>query len=155
VTVDGIIDSEWDNAPQIVLDDISKLYKEENWKGYRDLSVAFSAMYDEDYFYFRATVTDEDFCQEMDAPRMWKGDCIQLGLYNDADGLYAKKKAEPTYDGLDFGFVGGEPVVYRTQCATDIYPRSVVEQNEDLEFKCRQENIDTIYEIKVGWDNTA
>ena len=151
VKIDGIIDDEWENAPEIVLDDISMLADEENWKGYRDLSVAFSAMYDEDYFYFRATVSDEDFWQEMEAPEMWKGDCIQFGLYNDTDGFYTKKTAGTKYDGLNFGFINGEPVVYRSQRATDIYPQAVMEQNENLEFKCRQELISTIYEIKVAW----
>ena len=58
-TIDGIIDDdEWALAQKTVCDDVSMLIDEPNWKGYRDLSVEFSAMYDEDYFYFRAAVTD-------------------------------------------------------------------------------------------------
>ena len=151
VTVDGVIDDEWEAANEIVLDDISMLADEPNWKGYRDLSVAFSAMYDEDYFYFRATVTDEDFCQKNDAAEVWKGDSIQFGIYNDTNGLYEKKTAGTKYDGLNFGFINEEPVVYRSQRATDIYPQGIMEQNDELEFKCRHDQIDTVYEIKIGW----
>lgn len=152
VTVDGVIDEdEWANAPKVVLDDVSMLYEEENWKGYRDLSAVFSAMYDEDYFYFCATVTDEDFCQNMWAAEVWKGDSIQFGLYNDTDGVYAKKAAGSKYDGLNFGFIDGKPVAYRSQRTTKVYPQETLEQSDDFEFQCRQESIDTIYEIKVRW----
>ena len=151
ITIDGIIDDEWKNSSEVVIDDSSMLHDEENWKGYRDLSATIAAMYDEDYFYFYSIVTDEIFCQEMEPTEVWKGDSIQTGLYNDTEGLFAKREAGAKYEGLNYGLIHGEPKCYRSKSASDLCPYEVLEENEDFEFKCSQDGINTIYEIKVSW----
>ena len=152
VTVDGIVDDEWADAPKTVCDDVSMLIDEPNWKGYRDLSAVFSAMYDEKYLYFYATVTDETFHQDKDPAEMWKADSIQFGFYNDTEGLYARKAAGAKYDGINFALINDEPVIYRSQRTTRIYPQGVMEQGDDVRLACRRDMIDLTYEIKLSWE---
>ena len=150
--IDGVIGDEWSAAQKIVCDDVSMLIDEPNWKGYRDLSAVFAAMYDEKYLYFYATVSDENFVQDKDPGEMWKADSIQFGFYNDTDGMYARKTAGAKYDGINFAFMEGVPTVYRSQRTVRIYPQGVMEQDEDVQMECRRDLIDLTYEIKMSWE---
>ena len=153
ITVDGIIDEEqWGYAPKFVCDDVSMLTNDmENWKGFRDLSAVFSVLYDKENLYFYATVTDEIFHQDKKADNMWEADCIQFGFYNDTEKLYQKKAAGTRYDGINFGFVGGENVAYRSQRVNYLVDKGIIEPSDELEFKTNRVLNDMTYEIKISW----
>jgi len=152
INVDGIIDEEqWDYAPKFVCDDVSMLTNDmENWKGFRDLSAVFSMLYDKDNLYFYAVVTDEIFHQDQKADSMWNADCIQFGFFNDTEGLYKAKDAGTRYDGINFGYIDGEDVAYRSQRVNYLVDKGIMESDE-LEFKTNRVINDMTYEIKISW----
>ena len=153
ITVDGVIDEQqWSYAPEFVCNDVTMLTNDfENWKGFRDLSAVFSVLYDKEYLYFRATVTDEIFHQDKKADNMWEADCIQFGFYEDTQGLYKAKDAGTRYDGINFGFINGESVAYRSQRVNYLVDKGIIEPSEELEFKCNHVRNDMTYEIKISW----
>lgn len=155
ITVDGVIDEkEWELAPKFVCDDVSMLTNDfENWKGFRDLSAVFAVLYDKEYLYFHATVTDEIFHQDKKADNMWEADCIQFGFFNDTDKTYETKTAGSRYDGINFGFIDGKPVAYRSQRVNYLVDKGVMESCDEFEFECSRNLNDMTYEIKISWRN--
>jgi len=153
IVVDGVIDeAEWEYAPKYVCDDVTMLTNDfENWKGFRDLSAVFSVLYDKEYLYFCAVVTDEIFHQDRSSSNMWEADCIQFGFYEDTQNLYKIKDAGTRYDGINFGHIAGEDIAYRSQRVNYLVDKGDMEQGETLRFKTNRVINDMTYEIKMSW----
>ena len=120
-----------------------------NWKGFRDLSSVFSILYDEDNLYFYSVVTDEIFCQET-PDELWNGDSIQLGFYDDTEGLFAAKLAGNKFEDINFGYYNGEPIANRTRRTGTLVEKGRISA-DGFEFKCVHEGDDLTYEIKMPW----
>lgn len=155
ITVDGVLDeAEWAKAQKTMVDSQEQIVGIENWKGFRDLSASFMIMYDEDFFYFGAVVSDENYVQESadDLMHMSDDDSIQLAWYNDIDGLYKEKIASADHEGMSFAYINGEPKAYRTNRQVDYTGRGEVKQSDDFQMACSQTDHDITYEFKVSWE---
>jgi hypothetical protein len=82
ITVDGKVDSEWDNAMQFVLDneEQTRMLEKWQWGGVEDLSAVGRLMWDDEYLYFSIDATDKVHAQQNDAENSWKSDGIQFAI---------------------------------------------------------------------------
>ena len=152
IVVDGIIDDEaWKNSVKMNCNNGSQVVLIEDWKGDRDLSATFSMLWDSEYFYFYAVVTDETFYQKEKPVDLWQGDSVQIGIYNDVDGLLRKGKAGDLFEEINLGFVDGVPVAYRTRRQAKLTKKGEIEINEDFSLMCKKSGDDLTYELKVNW----
>lgn len=153
VTVDGIIDdAAWQNSVKMKCDKESQIVSIEDWKGDRDLSAVFSVLWDSEYFYFYAVVTDEIFYQKEEQTKyLYKGDSVQIGIYNDIDGLLKKGKAGDMFEEITLGFADGVPKAYRNRCQTEFTTKGEITLNDNFDLKCQKFGDDLTYELKVKW----
>lgn len=118
--IDGDL-SDWKNAKPIYLNDSSQavgLIPYMDW----NLSAEIKTMWDEENFYFAATVTDNVYFQPHTGSLVWEGDNFQLGFYTDVlknekkEGFVSDKTKSFLYgisktkNGTEaWRWVGGEP----------------------------------------------
>jgi hypothetical protein len=77
----------WDRTNPMLINKASQigrlLFGNQPWKGEQDLSAKVSAMYDDQYLYVGAEVTDDSLVTHWDFPRMsypWDTDCMEVVL---------------------------------------------------------------------------
>ncbi len=82
--IDGVLETgEWKGVWMTADTEDRADYNTGKWNGPDDLSLDANLMWDEEYLYFGAIVTDDVFCNEKTAPGdMWNGDNIQFGIEN-------------------------------------------------------------------------
>ena len=153
IKVDGIIDDKaWQNSVKMNCNKGSQVVSIEDWKGDRDLSAVFSMLWDSEYFYFYAVVTDEIFYQQEEQSKyMYKGDSVQIGIYNDLDGLLRKGKAGDMFEEITLGYSNGVPKAYRNRCQADFTTKGEITLSENFDLKCQRNGDDLTYEMKVKW----
>ena len=153
VTIDGVLDEEeWKYGIKMRCDDISQVVNITNWKGFRDLSAEFSIMWDSEYMYFNAVVTDEIFSQTEEPGNLWKGDSVQFGVYNDSEGLLAANKAGTHFEEIGLALMEGVPTAYRFRCQGDTTESGLIE-TDGFEMACLREGDDLTYELKFKWSD--
>lgn len=152
VVVDGVIDDEaWQNSVKMNCNKASQIVLIEDWKGDRDLSATFSILWDSEYFYFSAIVTDETFHQNEEPNKMWNGDSVQFGIYDDTDGLLRAGQAGKKFENITLGWVNGVPKAYRHTSQKDLTTVGEVVLNDDFDLKCKRSGDDLTYELKIKW----
>jgi len=152
VIIDGVLDdSAWKNSITMTCNKASQIVMIEDWKGDRDLSATFSILWDEEYFYMYAVVTDEIFCQEETAENLWKGDSVQFGIFNDTEGLLAKRDAGKVYEEIGIAFIKDEPTAYRFISQTGETKTGLIEKGDGFDMACKKEGDNLTYELKFSW----
>ena len=152
VKIDGIIDEEvWNNGVVMTCDDASKIVMIEDWKGERDLSADFSILWDEEYFYMYAKVTDEIFSADDTVSNLWNGDSVQFGIYHDTDGNLVKGTAGDKYEEIGIAFIDSKPAAYRYISQNDT--TEVGEISKGLDLACVREGDVMTYELRFKWSD--
>lgn len=124
----------------------------EPWNGPSDMSFSGTMMWDEDYFYFMAIVTD-NFHFVNHTPggidNTWRGDGIQFGI---DDRLDINTVEAGVFNELSIAEVPGlGPVIYKQISYYSGTPEKLVLENAELGFK-RYDSY-TAYECKIPWDD--
>lgn len=152
VTIDGIIDEPaWQNGVVMTCDDASRIVMIEDWKGERDLSADFSILWDEDYFYMYAKVTDEIFSPDDLVSALWNGDSVQFGIYHDTEGNLVKGTAGDKYEEIGIAYIDSKPCAYRYISQNDT--TQVGEIVEGLDLACVREGDVMTYELRFKWSD--
>lgn len=152
ITIDGKIDdAAWANGVVMTCDDVSNIVMIEGWKGDRDLSADFSILWDEEYFYMYAVVTDEIFRPETPTIALWRGDSVQFGIYHDTENALIKGTAGDKYEEIGMALLDGKPAAYRFITQTDNTEVGEISIGDGFEIAIQQDGIDTIYELKATW----
>ncbi|MBE7015862.1 MAG: hypothetical protein E7417_03455 [Ruminococcaceae bacterium] len=152
ITIDGKIDEKaWENGVVMTCDDVSKIVMIEGWKGERDLSADFSILWDEEYFYMYAVVTDEVFCPETPTIALWRGDSVQFGIYHDTENALIKGTAGDKYEEIGMALLDGKPAAYRFITQKDLTEVGEIEIGNGFDIAIQKDGIDTIYELKATW----
>ncbi len=126
------------------------------WGGVDDQSAVCGMLWDEEYCYFYADVTDDIFYQPYFNSNMWMGDGVQLGI-TDYIGLNMSKRVNAgtadsgidysSYTELSMGLTNNGPTTWRHRTIKD-RPLSAV---ENVETAFVQNGNHTIYEMKIPW----
>lgn len=152
IIVDGKIDEDaWKNGVTMTCDDVSKIVMIEGWKGERDLSADFSILWDEEFFYMYAVVTDEIFHPETPTIALWRGDSVQFGIYHDTENALIKGTAGDKYEEIGMALLDGKPAAYRFITQSDKTEVGEIVIGDGIEIAITQDGIDTIYEFKSTW----
>jgi len=152
IDIDGIIDEEaWNGSFLMTCDDASKIVMIENWKGDRDLSGEFSVLWDEDYLYFYAAVTDEIFYPEKASANLRNGDSVLIGVYNDKQKELINGDVESDFEEIGLAFIDNRPVAYRFTSQTGGTKVGEIESGEHFDMACVREGDDITYEMKIKW----
>ncbi len=154
VKIDGIIDEAvWRNGIVMTCDDASKIVMIEDWKGERDLSADFSILWDEDYFYMYAVVTDEIFSPDAEVKNLWNGDSVQFGIYHDTEGALVNGTAGVKYEEIGISYIDDKPSAYRYRSQNDLTEIGEIEISDGFELACVKEGDDLTYELKFKWSD--
>ena len=140
-----------DNDVVMTCDDASRIVNIEDWKGDRDLSGDFSMLWDEEYFYFYAVVTDEDFYTVTPASNLWNGDSVQFGVYHDTENALVNGTAGRKFEEIGLAVLEGKPVAYRFVSQSGETPIGEIEKGDNFDFACKREGNVQTYELKLKW----
>lgn len=154
--IDGSIeDGEWFNECKFDLKYKSQVdflapLTSNDWRGSSDIGGSLYGMYDEQYFYFGAEITD-DVLGQSDPKNIWANDSIQYAFApeNTASG----KRTE-----YGIGMLNGEAAIERYSFVTvDTDMFGVYDKNEGIQaiqYKITRDEDRkvTIYESRVPWD---
>lgn len=152
VVIDGNIDEKaWKHGVVMTCDDASRIVNIEDWKGDRDLSGDFSMLWDEEYFYFYAVVTDEDFYTVAPASNLWNGDSVQFGVYHDTENALVNGTAGRKFEEIGLAVLEDEPVAYRFVSQSGETPIGEIEKGDNFDFACKREGNVQTYELKLKW----
>ena len=152
VKIDGSIDEEvWKNSIVMSCNDASQLVMIEDWKGDRDLSADFSILWDEENFYMYAVVKDEDFAPHSTVAKLYDGDSIQFGIYNDTEGNLVKGTAGTKYEEIGIAYIDEKPSAFRYISQKDMTERGEIAIGEGFDFACKREGDELTYELKFKW----
>lgn len=147
--IDGVMEQgEW-NSIWVGADTKKDVLQITDWRGPSDLSFGGTAMWDEDYFYLAAVVTDDYHCVTYTpegAKNMWRGDGIQFGL-DDHPEINSADKVRFTEIGLAEVPEEGD-IVYRFSSAYDL-PVTYVEK---AKLAVKRMDGYTVYELALPWD---
>ena len=126
------------------------------WGGVDDQSAICGMLWDEEYCYFYADVTDDIFYQPYFNSNMWMGDGIQMGL-TDNIGLNMDKAVNrgtadsgvdyTNYTELSAGLTGDGTTIWRHRTIKD----KPLNKVENIEAVFVQNGNHTIYEMKIPW----
>ncbi len=154
VKIDGIIDEEvWNNGIVMTCDDASRIVMIEDWKGDRDLSSDFSILWDEEYFYLYAVVTDEILSPDAVASNLWNGDSVQFGLYHDTENALVNGTAGADYEEIGIAFIDDKPTAYRFRSQAGNTQKGEIEIGEGFDMACVRNGDDLTYELKFRWSD--
>ena len=121
------------------------------WRGVDDLSFSGTMLWDEDYFYFLAIVTDDIYYvnhQPSGVQYTYNGDGIQIGIDDRVD---VNSVEATVFNELNVGEVPGVgPVVYKQKAYYADSPVGTVLENAEVAIK-RYDKY-TVYECKIPWD---
>lgn len=144
--IDGVInEGEWNTQPIIIHKEnqMKKLDKAPNdwWSGTEDLSSVGYLLWDENYMYFAADVTDNihltyDECVE----DPWKADSIQVGITDSKDS--------DVFTEFALALVDGEPLL---KFYSSTIPNIGLTDLQGSEYKVTREGTHTYYEVKIPW----
>lgn len=151
VKADGIIGDEWKDALKIRCDGESAVRIMSDREGTEDLSFEFSVMWDEEFLYFYADVTDNVFSQTNTPDSVWKGDSVQLGLYDNKEGRLLTGYAGSQFEEIALAVVDEKPVAYRFGKQTQNTQTGIIEADEDFELGTEKNDAGIVYEMKISW----
>ncbi len=152
--IDGVVSSgEW-NGSWIGADTADDFEKSGDflgdWGGPSDVSFSGTMMWDEDYFYFMAIVTDDiNYASyfPVHPKEMWKADSVQFALDNRVNPTSSKGKF--TEIGLgDVPGMGGVAWRYKSVIGSDL-PEG--EQVEGSQIAVKRYSEYTVYECAIPW----
>ena len=151
--IDGKADKgEWSNKTAMItdtLDMIGWIDNNSTWGGKNDLSAKSVIQWDEDNLYLMTQVTDDKFCQPYTGGDMWKGDCIQLGVFYGEETFNFNGEINTKFNELCIGQTPNGPEVYRTLSQkSGVYNKGYV---EDCELAVKTDGGITTYELKIPW----
>lgn len=151
--IDGVVDiGEWNGS--WIGSNEKKDYVQllSPWRGEDDLSFSGTMLWDEDYFYFLAIVTDDVYYvnhQPSGVQFTYNGDGIQIGIDDRVD---VNSVEATVFNELNVGEVPGVgPVVYKQKAYYADSPVGTVLENAEVGFK-RYDSY-TVYECKIPWDD--
>lgn len=135
LNVDGLLE-DWDGEGHsaLALPAAPEQVRINGWGGEEDLSMQARFAYDEENFYFSATVTD-NIHLALANESMWSGDSIQLAFGKNQ--IYG-----PEYG---FALVNGEAQVWRWVDGRAVLDKSAVS------FRASRAGSETIYEASIPW----
>ncbi len=119
------------------------------WRGPDDLSFSGIMMWDEEYLYYLAVVTDDIYCISYSPQTpyyMYKGDGIQFGLDDRKDVAAGD---ETLFN--EFGIAelpGDKPAVFRYNTVYGLPDDAIV---EGAEAASQRRGTETLYEAKIPW----
>lgn len=151
IIADGVISDEWKDAVKITVDSDSSVKAFSDRAGAEDLSFDFATMWDEDYLYFYADVKDNVFSQTNAPSSVWRGDCVQIGLYDNSEGRLLTGYAGSQFEEIALAVVEGKPVAYRFLNQTPNTKAGLIEQDDEFEIGCAKSDDGVIYEMKISW----
>ncbi len=142
-TIDAVLD-EWDEGSALTVraDSYKALMKTEPFNGAEDLSARMMFMWDDDYLYFAARVTDDVQMQAYTDGSTWKADGFQIGF-------------DVSEDGNEFSHImlalgdDGYHTLHSFASEDSSYPKGDIEGSEAKYV--RDGNV-TIYEAKIPMD---
>ena len=108
INIDGNL-SEYQNISPVVIDNPNFITPVDVipaglWTGPDDLSFKVWLTYDEKYFYFAASVTDDKFVQQETGGMIWQNDSLMLAFDTRNDALSPKVGGRQGYDANDYEF---------------------------------------------------
>ncbi len=144
ITVDGVIDGEWDGYASITLG-------EDNWhalasEGYSGTTATAYTKWNDEYFYLAVVVKEAVHHQANEGTLIWSGDCIQIGI----DPGRQSKPAAAMFNEIGFALSSANNTVgsHMWSTTTGSFDLSActfaVVRNE--------ENGTTTYEAAIPWD---
>lgn len=149
-TIDGVIsDNEWKSS-WFGADEKENFHVlTEQWKNPEDSSFSGTMMWDEDYLYFLAIVTDDVYCinySPNEIFNMYMGDGMQFGI-DDRETVAAGEEA--TFNEIGIAEVSGSgPVVFRYNTVYGLPDDSIV---DGCEASVVRHDTYTLYEMKIPW----
>lgn len=148
--IDGVIsENEWSNAWFGADDESNVRVLLKPWRGTSDLSFSGTMMWDEDYLYFLAVVTDDVHCVNYTPQSpyyMYKGDGIQFGI-DERTEVAAGGETKFNEIGIaDIHGMGG--TVFRYDTVYGLADDAVV---ENCETAVTRHSTYTLYETKIPW----
>ncbi|MFZ2653781.1 MAG: sugar-binding protein [Victivallales bacterium] len=131
VVIDGDL-SEFQTLVPIIIDNTSYLTPPDAapgglWTGPGDLSFKVWTAYDENYFYFAASVTDDVFIQEHTGYMTWAHDGFSLAFDTANDALSPATGGTQGYDGNDYEFS-----IALTKKGPQVYCQVASEERKEL-----------------------
>ena len=151
--IDGKADKgEWSNKTAMItdtLDMIGWIDNNSTWGGKNDLSAKSVIQWDEDNLYLMTQATDDKFCQPYTGGDMWKGDCIQLGVFYGEETFNFNGEINTKFNELCIGQTPNGPEVYRTLSQkSGVYNNGYI---KDCELVVGTDSGLTTYELKIPW----
>ncbi len=153
-TIDGKIDlGEYNtNAPIRINKDYMVKETLDWWGGTSDASAAAYINYDKDYFYLAAVATDNALGDNDEQGRIWANDSIQFAFAND------NVSGSPITE-IGIGLVNGEPMIERYTFLGTKQNIQFLENeekegfNNDMELQISRNGNQTVYELKLPWED--
>jgi len=152
--IDGILEkNEWNMNVCMYADSADQIKRMDDWGGPSDISGRSAVMWDEEYFYMFAEVTDDIHNNIQGASRNWDGDSMQFGIFYGSEDFVAIGQASTTYTeiGLALSSITNKATAYRYMSHNNYYPPSEI-TSEDAEFAITRTGNKTCYEFKMRWD---
>lgn len=141
--IDGVISpGEWRSGTVIFIDDPAQVVNIIGYGGIRDLSAKAYIMWDEEYLYVAADVTDNVFHQEYTGVDIWRGDSLQIALF--ATELAADYRGQQFEIGV--AYVNNKTQVYRYS-GIDNKTGTL----DTVEAVVKRMGTKTVYEMKIPW----
>lgn len=147
-TIDGYLD-DWNKETPFRLKYPSQVNKIDPWEGVEDVGGNVYCMYNKDYFYIAAEITDNVLGDNDEQKRIWANDSIQFAF------APVNVKGKPITE-YGIGLVNGEPKTERYSYVAvdtgiigvnDKYDFSVIE----LKIRRNEDKKITYYEAKFPW----
>ncbi len=162
VVVDGNL-AEYKDIPPIVLDGLSNLFPVDAfpnraWLSPEDLSTKVYLAYDDQYFYFAAVVTDDQFIAEVTGTNIWANDSFQLAFDMMNDGISPEVSGVSGYDTNDYEFgIALTPEGPQTFCWIASETNKELQGNlMDFPLAIKRVNETTTnYELAIPWENLS
>ena len=141
--IDGVLTpGEWRSGTAIFIDQADMVRTYTDYGGPADMSGKAYLMWDEEYLYVGAQVTDNIFSQTETDKYIWRGDMMQVGIFDRA--------LEEDYRGQNF-----EIGLAQTQKGTEVYRYLGIGYKigpvEAIEASVKNTGNVTVYEAKIPW----
>lgn len=154
-TIDGVMETgEWTGVWMTADTEDRADYNTGKWTGPDDLALDANLMWDEEYLYFGAIVTDDVFCNEQTLPvNMWNGDNIQFGIENRVNkgdfriGMGGTGGSNYTEVGIAL-LKDGTTATYRWKTQDSINP---VGEIPNCKLQVTRKDNKTYYEFAIPW----
>ncbi|MDD6483168.1 MAG: sugar-binding protein [Clostridiales bacterium] len=148
--IDGVIENgEWTGS-WVGADEEKDVYMYSGeWKGPSDLSFSAITKWDEENFYFMATVTDDVHSAASEPSLLWQGDSIQLG-FDDREFVDSLGNSAFTEIGL-VKLSGGRSAAYRYKAMYETSSANITRELNEVEIEVKNYDTYTVYECAIPW----